>query len=88
MSRPCANAEFDCDGVLGDRSENDYCSKCRQHNKRWAKRSGGDVRDRYRHVNCWTHRIAMHPKLKEEEKKRGTGAKVINFDTTRTRKRA
>ncbi len=80
MSKPCANAEFDCDGILGDRSEHDYCSKCRQHDKRWAKRSAGDVRKRYHYVRCWEHRISTHPKLREER-----SSKVVHLDTTRKR---
>lgn len=80
MSKPCANSEFKCDGVLGDNSEHDYCYKCRAHDKRWAKRSSGDVRKRYQYLNIWEHRISTHPKLREER-----SAKVVHLDARRKR---
>ena len=65
--RACSNASIGCTGELGDNSEHSECYNCRHYVQRWRKRSPSDVRERYRCLQVWEHRIeAALPKRDRE----------------------
>lgn len=47
-----------CDGMLGDKSKNDFCEKCRTFKKRWKGRKADIVIKRHQLLVVWDLRLS------------------------------